>query len=718
VCPSEPISGSNELPVCVKSCLAAFRKHFKVQESAETEYQNVVPVQTQTLLPHRSLPLASLPSQKFEWIVARVTDFAHGKPSSAFQLVSLASSPLPSSSSPSCSSSPSPCVRLRLYSSFVAFRTKLVAVNLKVPQLPSDWRVDQRVLQRELDAWLYDVTQLIEPSNDVLAAFLNDASDTFQHQDMASSSSLFSFAYVVMGGKPYVPLFSTPLSPSSPSKVVRVSGASHARVASPSANTSISSSSSASMRSSHDLASPSGNVSSMLSMLNTGLKPITLLVGASGSSKSAFVNHIIGFPVCDPMGASHSTKSLVATFYEVIPPADYAAIAQSESYWTHPNQFHLASYSKDGSSSNQSILVDIQKLQEPIHRLETSWKQGWAIHLLDHQQTLERYLHCLESASLASSVYGTLLFRTCLINEASLDPIRQEYEIARNNVFVELNNFNLENVHVDLASSSLASSFAAVSSSTSSSRKYDIASSLRSVLQDTLSSSSASNPQTSHQSLALGTHTSSNACLVGNDPRLISQLLEVSMLRQDCHRLLYFVSFDQLEKCVEEYLLLEITEMFCMSKDSYQFSQTLTTWIQQCTSYENKIDLLKLLGLMKHWTNLLPTPRRFADLLFLTPERIPDDSLHNVCQRFKIHDIMGATGYLLLTKDSSQSTLPNASSTSLSASKLSVSLSPSSTAGTANPVYDYIIDTEMRSVLFETFTPQSIQSQQLQQLQR
>jgi hypothetical protein len=568
-----------------------------------------VPLSTSIGLPLPSHPLSfaftSSNSSSSSWIVARITDHMLGKPSTAFQIVSqFSSSPTPTS----------PTIRLRLHPSFATLSVKMISSNPKMPAVPSNWRRDQKTLQRELDIWLNDVIRL-DHRHPALISFLTDPNDQFTLQEIGTSSSgYFSFALgSMMEPKPYVSLFAPGPGASSPPK------------------------------------------------------PINLLVGTMGSSKSSFISHVIGFPICDPIGSASNgiaPQAMQATFYEVLSPDEFAKMANFQSYWTHPHQLNLAAY----PPGTESFAVEPIKLQEPIGQLETSWKRGGAFFLLDHLATLERYQLGHQS------FYGTITCRTCIINEASLDPIRLEFEMARANIFVELNNFD-KIVHLP-SSSILPSQRSSIAESSSSQHFGD------------------------------SSNSKNQVGIIRTNPQLMSRLLEVSLLRQHCSKLMYFVAFDSLHLAVEDCLLLEITELLCMNKDNFQFSSTLSTWVEQASTSsqieaKDCLDLVKLLGLMKSWTNMLPTPRRSNSIMFLTTEQVPADALQSIAKDFQIHDILATTGQILLTRDSNVSTL--------AASKLTRSLSQTvvamSTTSIPNPVYEHIIPNEERDLYFLSFCP-------------
>lgn len=648
-----PISGTENLLLSTQACLNALKLYFKAaaatpdpeSSSPLADYEvSIVKNSSHPPLPHEPLKLASTTSK--DWVIARVTDFAAGTPSTAFTVASrfsqsILESLLPGSlqtsgasstssqssvnnASPSKSPPPKPRTgplslsnakpisRLRLHSSFASLSAKLQAYNPKMPVCPSNWRRDQRTLQQELDQWLCDILQ-IEPTHPALIAFITDEDDAFTEFHISSSYSYISLAFSsVMEAKPYRPLF----PPSTP------------------------------------------------------VKPLVLLFGASGTGKSAFVNQVIGFPICDPMGASSPSEGVRATIYEVLPPAAFAKIAALSSYWTHSLQFNISSY----PPGSEILVVAPEKLQEPIHRLETSWKRGGAYILLDHDATLSRYKFASNLSHISS--------RTCIINEATLDPVRLEFDVARNNIFVEINHFE-----------SITQNTGNIGDS------GDI-----SVSSDTLGAEgSMVEPMESKTASEIQVDG-----LINATASVPLHLLEIAHFLTKSTRILHFGTLNTIPTVIKHGWMLEVAELLSANRDSFQFSATLDMWIKDATLPEKKrqLDLLKLLSLMSPWLNMLPTPRKTRHLLFMTPLTAPEylqseQILTNIAPAFKIHNIIASSARLIATRDLSANVLQSDGNANLVVSVNQSTPLATSSAYTFADAFDFLLPTTARDNLFQ-----------------
>ena len=648
---STAIPDAEKLSLSTKSCLSALKRYFKserTRESSKTpspppDYQvSIAQTQTEAFLPSEPLRMASTTTK--EWVVARVPDFAPGTPSTGFTVASRFSqsilesllsaalqtsgssvsssqssangsvsskSPAPSSQKPRTGplsmSNASPVLRTRLHGAFTALATRMQATNPEIPVAPSSWRRDQRALQQELDQWLCDVVQL-DPTHPALIAFLTDEDDGFIAAPLGSSASgYFSLAFSsVMEAKPYRSLFTPSTAP----------------------------------------------------------KPMVLLFGATQTGKSAFINQIVGFPTCDPAGALAPSAGVGATVYEVLSPAAFAKIAALSSYWTHSLQFNLSSY----PPGSEVLVVAPEKLQEPIHRLDTSWKRGGAFILLDHDTTLTRY-------KFAPNL-GHITCRTCLINEAALDPVRLEYDIARNNVFVEFN--NVEHMTDDFGEMDIADA-------------------------KPLDNSGASEPE----SLEAREKKTRVGGLVNATSSLPLHLLEIAHFLTKSTRILHFGSFSTLPRVVKDGWMLEIAELLSANRDTFLFSETLAKWIQSATPTTKKqLDLLKLLSLMSPWLNMLSTPRKQRHIIFMTPLTAQeyldaDETLDRMAPEFRVHNIFASTARVLATRD-----LTGASSKVDGGANLVVSVNQSTPLSTSAAysfaaAFDFLLPTEARDSLFQ-----------------
>lgn len=642
------ISDADKLSLNTRSCLSALKRYFKSDGLADRsktpsplqEYQVPIPqTQTQTLLPSEPLRMASTTPK--EWVIARVPDFAPGTPSTGFTvasrfsrsiLQSLLSGDLQSSGSSMASSQssangsvsskspgppttrprtgplsisdPSPVLRVRLHGAFAALAARMQALNPKIPAAPSSWRRDQRALQQELDQWLCDVVQ-IDPTHPALIAFLTDEDDAFVAAPLGSSSSgYFSLAFSsVMEAKPYRSIFTQSKAP----------------------------------------------------------KPLVLLFGATQSGKSAFVNQIIGFPTCDPVGATSPTAGVRVTVYEVLPPAEFAKVAGLSSYWTHSLQFNLSSY----PSGSEVLVVAPEKLQEPIHRLETSWKRGGAFILLEHDATLSRY-------KFAPNL-GHITCRTCLINEAALDPIRLEYDIARNNVFVEFN--NVEHMTDDFGEMDTADA-------------------------TPLENSGASEPdavEAKEKKERIGG-------LVNATSALPLHLLEIAHFLTKSTRILHFGTLASLPRVIKDGWMLEIAELLSANRDTFLFSDTLSKWIESATPAPKKqLDLLKLLSLMSPWLNMLSTPRKQRHILLMTPLTSKefldaDRTLDAIAPEFRVHNIFASSARVLATQDV---TTPSVVDADLVVSVNQSTPLATSAAYSFAAAFDFLLPTDARDSLFQ-----------------
>lgn len=647
------IPGTESLSLSTQACLSALKRYYKSDTNAEDPITPSPPPDYQVSIA-RAPKVISLPSEPLkmaateskDWAVARITDFAPGSPSTGFTvasrlsnsiLESLMAGALHSSGSPDSSftssasmstsskspgpttskprtgplslSNAEPILRIRLHPSFAALSARLQASNPKMPAAPSNWRRDLRVLQQELDQWLTDVLHL-DPLHPALIAFFADEDDVFTPAPLGSSSSGYiSLAFSsMMEAKPYRQLFKPSTAP----------------------------------------------------------KPMVSLFGASKTGKSALVNHIIGFPICDPDGATKTSAGMCATVYEVLSPAAFSKVATLSSYWTHSLQFGLSSY----PPGSEVLVVAPEKLQEPIHRLQTSWKRGGAFVLLEHEATLARY-------KFAPNL-GHVTCRTVLVNEAALDPIRMEYEVARNNVFVEFNNF--EHLTDDFGETPQGDDTNAAESLKAS---------------DWLMS-----PEEEKQLPIDG--------FVNATPTLPLHLIEIAHFLTKSTRILHFGSFSDAPRMIKDGWMLEIAEL--LSANSVQFYDKLAEWIQSATPTERpdkkQLDLLKLLTLMSQWLLMLPTPRKQRHMIFMTPLTsqeylMTDQLIEKIAPFFKIHNILASSARVLATRGSVKDSSSNSGGANLVVSVNHSAPLSASTAYSQVDAFDFLLPTEARDHLFQ-----------------
>lgn len=581
---------------------------------------------------------------------------------------------------------------MRLYPSFASLGAKLKLSNPKIPSVPSNWRRDQLVLQQELDAWLHDAL-VHDPTHPDLIAFISDEDDAFvSSKANVASSGMFGMLGSMMEAKPYIPQFPIFATASSPTS-----------------------------------------------------KSLTLVFGDSGSGKSAFINHIIGYPVCYPSGSTPQKAGLCATFYEVLPPAEFCKVANFKSYWTHHLQFDLVKF----PPGTEYSVASPDRLQEPIIPHSTSWKAGSAFVLLNHKSTLERYRFASELSHITC--------HTCIVSEATLDPLRLEYDIAKSNIFVEFNNFehltndfgetvgalvdpepaetqsektlsqdegltreSQEDFEDDVESSDFTGTQEESNESESKlgeSCEYLASPPRKALSRSRLETSQYSPPKSWEDKLKHVTGA------VPSTATLPVHLLEVAHFLSRTSRILHFGSLESLPRIITDGWMLEIAELLCANKNTFQFTTHLATWIHQATStvhtrdHESKVgssdfirdvktekrslDLLKLLSLMQNWLNLLPTPRRPRHLLFLAPDRtianeVANEKLLTAAPFFKIHNVLASSARVLTTTNPDQ--LADSANLVVSVNQ-SDPISASATSSHV-PVYEYLVPSDSRDSLF------------------
>lgn len=153
-------------------------------------------------------------------------------------------------------------------------------------------------------------------------------------------------------------------------------------------------------------------------------KFVTLILGSTSSGKSAFVNHHFG---CVVRKSTDHQQDTDFTVVEVIPAAEFYALAGTKSRVTHKSQAMLHPDAKD--------IISDDDLQRPIDDYESDWRTGRVFIRLNSNQLLARYEQ-LKPYSKDG------LFRACLINEAALDRNAPYFDLACNSILIDSPGFS------------------------------------------------------------------------------------------------------------------------------------------------------------------------------------------------------------------------------------------------------------------------------------